>query len=273
MTNKYPDISHHHPVSSWSKIKEKCPFIISKATEGTSFVDSTLSSFIKNCEAKKIPYWLYTYLRKGNELDQAKFLVKTCKDKVAGSKYFIGYILDVESGNSDSAVREALKYINGLGYKTMIYTMYADYNKYQYTIRSRGKDCAWWEARYGLNNGLYNSKYTCHSGVDLHQFTDQGKCPGISDKIDLNRITGANGKKQDWFTTQLKTETKKKVYGIVATKSDPLRMRTKDTIISKVVRKIPRGAKVEIVQKGKNWHKVKYAGSTGYCSAKYIKIL
>lgn len=35
----------------------------------------------------------------------------------------------------------------------------------------------------------------------------------------------------------------------------------------------PKGAKIEIVSKGTSWHKVKYNGKTGYCSAKYIKLL
>ena len=38
----------------------------------------------------------------------------------------------------------------------------------------------------------------CHSGVDLHQFTSMGSCPGISGKCDLNRLTGT--KDETWFT-------------------------------------------------------------------------
>ena len=57
-----PDISHYHPVNSWSKIKDSCSFLISKATQGTNYVDPTLDDFIAGCEKNKIPYWLYTYL-------------------------------------------------------------------------------------------------------------------------------------------------------------------------------------------------------------------
>ena len=65
----------------------------------------------------------------------------------------------------------------------------------------------------------------------------------------------------------------KKVYGRIATKKDPLRMRKTASATSKVLQTIPKGAKVEIVSKGKTWHKCKYNGMTGYCSAKYIQIL
>lgn len=205
MSKYYPDISHHHPVSDWGKIKANCPFIITKATEGQSFVDGTLNTIIKKCEEKKIPYWLYAFLRKGEELEQAKFLVKTCKDRVG--KYFVGYVLDIESKNSEKNCHEALNYLTKLGYKTMIYTMYSDYPKYKNLIQNRPASCAWWEARYGRNDGYYSSKYPCHSGVDLHQYTEYGRCPGINDKIDLNRLTGR--KPESWFLTrEIKPEKK-----------------------------------------------------------------
>lgn len=208
--SKYPDISHYHPVSDWTDAKNNVGFLISKATQGTSMVDSTLDNFIKGCEANAIPYWLYTYLNKGNEKAQAEFMVKTCKDKVG--KYFVGYILDVEAGNTADNVKEALDYLNGLKIKTMIYTMYAQYNTYASVIKDRSTNCAWWEARYGLNNGSYSANYPCHAGVDLHQFTSTGTCSGISGKCDLNRLTGT--KTESWFKTPLKTTTasKKKTY-------------------------------------------------------------
>lgn len=194
----YPDISHYEPVRNWNEVKEKCPFLISKATEGTNYVDSTLKSFIKNCEDRKIPYWLYAYLDKGSELAQVKFLVRTCK-KLVG-KYFVGYVLDVEAGNEAGNVRDALKYLEGLKYKVMLYHMYADYASYKTVVAGRGKNTAWWEARYGRNDGVYSAKYPCHRGVELHQFTDAGTCPGIGKSLDLNRITG-QGKNEEWFMT------------------------------------------------------------------------
>lgn len=203
----YPDISHYEPVRDWGKVKECCPFLICKATQGTNYIDSTLKSFIKNCEAKKIPYWLYVYLNKGDELAQARFLVRTCKELVG--KYFVGYILDVECGNKAGNVRDALKYLEGLNCKVMLYHMYADYASYKTVVTDRGKNTAWWEARYGRNDGLYSAKYPCHRGVDLHQFTDKGTCPGIGKGLDLNRVTG-QGKSEEWFMTPLSNTVKKK---------------------------------------------------------------
>lgn len=195
-----PDVSHHDPISSWDAIQQTCSFLITKATEGTKYVDPTLFSFIHACETRHIPYWVYTFLKYDNELEQAKFMVKTCKDKVG--KYFIGYILDVERNNEIKGVQEALKWLNKQGYKTMLYTQYSQKDRYKKVIENRGENCAWWEARYGKNEKTYNPKYPAHEGVDLHQFTENGVVNGIRTLVDLNRITG--NKPLDWFTIPLK---------------------------------------------------------------------
>lgn len=192
----YPDISHWKPVRNWDEVKENCGFLITKATQGTGYIDPTLFDFIKHCEAKKIPYWLYTFLNKGSERAQAQYMVKICKPRVG--KYFQGYILDIEQNNSAAGVKLAMDYLNSLGGKTMIYTMYAQYGMYKGIINARGSRCAWWEARYGVNNGRYNSSSPCHAGVDLHQYTSKGYCNGIGNNVDLNRVCGA--KKMSWFT-------------------------------------------------------------------------
>lgn len=183
----FPDISHYHPVEDWSAVKESCAVIISKATQGTAFIDPTLDSFIKGCEKYKIPYWLYAYLNKGNELAQTKFLVNTCKGKVGA--YFAGYILDVEANNAAENVQKALAWLSKR-YRAMLYTGHADYSKYKAVIVGRDK-ALWWEARYGKNNGSYSAAYPCHADVDLHQYTSLGYCPGIKGKADLNRIVDA----------------------------------------------------------------------------------
>lgn len=205
---KKPDISHHHPVKNWEKVRSNVEFLISKATQGTTFTDSTLDNFIKNCEAQKIPYWLFTFLEKGDGAKQAEYFVKKCKNKVG--KHFVGYIIDAEKNPStgtyptDSQVKAALNYLSKQGVKYGLYTGFADYSRYKESI-TKAKNATngfWWEARYGNNDGAYNSKYPCNKGVSLHQFTSLGTCDGISGKIDLNRITG-QGKGLDWFKSPL----------------------------------------------------------------------
>jgi len=202
----YPDISHYHPVIDWDKVKKECGVLISKATQGTSFVDKTLDDFIRGCEKYKIPYWLYTYLDKGNEKAQAEFLVSTCKNRVGD--YFVGYILDVEEHNDADNVRAALDYLSTQSAKTMVYTMYSEYQKYSALVAKRPNTCAWWEARYGRNNGSFDRTFDCHVGADFHQYSSEGYVSGIGFHVDLNRPTGS--KPLDFFTTpsNVKTNTR-----------------------------------------------------------------
>lgn len=203
-----PDVSNYHHVTDWSKIKANCPFIIGRATQGSgsnnstnlvNSVDKYLDTFIKGCEKNKIPYWLYVYLDKGNELAQAKYMLKVCKPKVGS--YFRGYILDVEAGNSATNVKEALTWLSKQTDKCMFYTYYGMYNKYKSIITNLPSNCAYWEARTGKNTGYFDPSYPCHKVADLHQYTSKGTCEGISGKCDLNMIVSSK-KKLSWFTSK-----------------------------------------------------------------------
>lgn len=221
------DLSHYHPVKDWSKIKSASPFIITKATQGTTFVDSYMDTVIKKCEALKIPYWLYAFMNVGNELAQAKFLVKTCKPKVG--KYFVGYVLDFERDNNVDNSIKALEYIQQNSTKTMIYTAHHKYDRFKRLINARGDNCAWWEPRYTKGGGnVYSSNYPPHSGVELHQFTESYTASYLSGNNDANRLTGKRD--LDWFLTPVVKKTvvttvKKAVD--VATTTDPIEKITK----------------------------------------------
>ena len=192
------DISHHHKVTDWKKLKEEVAFMPFKATQGTSFVDPDCASNIAKCEQYGIPYWLYTFLNKGNELAQAKFMVAKFKDKVG--KYFMGWCLDAEYGNSPSGVQKALDYIKTQSKKTMIYTAHQYYYLYKDLLKNRGSNCAWWEPRYSSKGP--------HDGCDLWQYTESYKCSFVTGKIDANYLMGP--KLMAWFTTPGEVKTKEK---------------------------------------------------------------
>lgn len=190
-----PDVSHHHPVKDWKYVKANCPFLASKATQGLKFVDPTLSDFVKGCERNKIPYWLYGYMNKGDELMQAKFLVAACKNLVGSM--FVGYVLDCEEDNSSKDVQVALNYISKESPKVMLYIGYRDYKRL-YKGLTMPTNAILWEARYGANMGVLDASKPCHSDVGLHQYTSKGICAGVSGNCDLNRLTG--NVNIEWFT-------------------------------------------------------------------------
>lgn len=187
----FPDVSHHHPVIDF-KAAKKHKVLITKATEGVTYVDPTLKRFIGGCEKNGIDYWLYSFVRKGKEKSQAAFLVKTCKGLIG--KHFVGYILDIESGSAAIDVANAIEWLSKKSDKVMLYTGYQDYAKYKGVIAKRPKNCAWWEARYWKNDGRYY-KGKNHDGVDLYQYTSAGTADGISGKCDMNITL----KRDSWF--------------------------------------------------------------------------
>lgn len=193
------DISHHNTITSWDKVASNSPFIIMKGTEWTNYTDSKVKSYISECEKHSLPYWIYTFLRKGDELAQTKYLVKQMKGLIG--PHFVGYVLDVERGNSASNVLEALKYLQTLPCKNMVYCNSSDYSTYGYNkvINTLGDNGAFWNAKYYKNDGQPHTKYL--SNADLHQYTSVGRASGMSGDVDLNQIVG--DKALAWFTTPI----------------------------------------------------------------------
>lgn len=58
---------------------------------------------------------------------------------------------------------------------------------------------------------------------------------------------------------------------LVVTKSDPLMIRQSANVSSKIIGKIPKKSKVEVLKKGSTWTKVKYKSVTGYSATRYLK--
>ena len=230
MVKLIADVSHYAPIKDWARVKESCSFLLCKATQGIRIVDSYLDTFIKGCEANRIPYWLYTYIEYATDgAAQAKYLIDKTKDKVG--PYFIGYAVDAEVNSEKSSrveirgkfpeeaeVRKAIMYIKGLGGKSLFYG-----NDYLRLIKEiRDDNCAVWYPRYGKDTGEYDPAYPVKKAyepyVDIHQYTSKGKCPGLSAKCDLNRLTG----KRDlsWFTTKTIKEEEKIVIKIGSARID-----------------------------------------------------
>lgn len=195
------DLSHWQTISNWNALKENAGFLIFKATEGMTYVDPTFATNAAMCENLGIPYFAYVYLRRGgSEPKQVQRLIDLCKSY--NHHMFRGVALDVEDNNEPSAVKNALRvaelYASLNSKKVLLYTGYAQYTKYSSIIRGRSEITAWWEARYGVNDGVYRQNAPCHIGVDLHQYTSNGTVSGVSGIVDMNRLTGTLP--LSWFT-------------------------------------------------------------------------
>lgn len=195
------DLSHWQKITSWLELRSMAGFLIFKATEGLTYKDPTFSVNAAMCENLGIPYFAYVYLRRGgSESEQVKRLIDLCQSY--NHKMLRGVALDVEDNNDPDAVLSALwaaeTYASLNDKKVLLYTGFAQYLKYRNVINNRSYLTAWWEARYGVNDGIYHTSAPCHDGVDLHQYTSKGSVPGVSGSVDLNRLTGT--RPLSWFT-------------------------------------------------------------------------
>lgn len=201
MSNKrILDIYHGDGIKTYDEVCNSVEFIVHKATEGRTYVDNKCLKRCMEFEKRKTPYWLYCFLQKGDEIDQVRFMLKEFGDFVANKKYFIGWVMDIEKDNNQKDVITAYKYLLDYckkhNHKLMIYYMYSAYGKYASLINISTNDrdiTGIWEARY-------TSKYKPHADVDLWQYTEEGSCPGITTKCDLNRIY--SGHDLAWYKTK-----------------------------------------------------------------------
>lgn len=191
-----PDLSHWHTVKDWDAIKRDCPFVIYKGTQGTNYIDPTVYQFIHQAETNKVPYFLYAYLNKGGETEQAKFLVQKMRDFVGPC--FMGYVLDCEERNNAIDIITALSWLSRQSNKIMFYAGYKDYANYKNVILSMPNNCVYWEARYGRNKGLYMVEFPPHQQAALHQYTSRATYAGVNGHCDMNKLTGKVPLK--WFT-------------------------------------------------------------------------
>ena len=199
MGNTIIDISKNDTITNWNKLKKECPFIIFRGTRGSNDISPTMKTYINACESHKVPYFIYAYMNLGNEAKQAKYLVDQTKDLIGVN--FVGYVIDAEESNPSSAILKAIKAVKKYAptAKIMLYTMYSQYKVVKEAVVNRGDDVVWWEARYGKDTGEYDSKYKCHSDVDLHQFTTMGKVDFADGTVDMSKIV--SDVPLSWFTT------------------------------------------------------------------------
>lgn len=207
MEKKIIDIYHDEPIAKYDDLCAATHLIIHKGSQGMEFVDKKCAARIAEFEKRNHPYWIYVFLNKGKELEQTKRLVDLYKDKVG--KHFVGYVLDIESGNEEANCLKALEYLLTLPHKVMFYFSWDKIPDYHKLIEKRSDKCAFWEARYGdaesNKSGTDRSdKYPFSKYTDLFQFTDHGTCAGMvgDHNIDLNRLTG--NRPLEWFTTPYK---------------------------------------------------------------------
>lgn len=184
------DISHHHSTINLSAVPHD--FMITKATEGTSFVDNCCDRFYQTAKALGKCLGVYHYANGKDYKAEADHFLKN----VAGYVGEAMLILDWESqgnrswGNGDKAwIKNWCDYVyKQTGVKPVIYI--------QKSAMSRAQgigDYGLWIAQYGSNNATgyqatpwNEGAYTCM----MRQYSSHGKLSGYSGYLDINKFYG-----------------------------------------------------------------------------------
>lgn len=259
------DISKHNGSIDFNKVKaDGYDFVIIRAGYGKSTKDSRFDENIRkalNAGLKVGAYW-FIYAKTSNDIlgnvKMAHAVLNNWKDKITmgvwadyeyDSDKYVGRMLSVQERTA--WVKAFIEGMKNNGYDCGVYANpdYLD-NKF-----GNLKSYKLWIARYTDNV----DKVKDYNPV-MWQYSSTGKVAGINGNVDIDRI-------MEWNTTV----EPKKYYGIVTTKGSNLMLRagmsTKDTIL----KKIPNGKQVGILDKYcGDWYKVCYEDTIGYAFAKYI---
>lgn len=202
------DVAKYQGLIDWSKLAPVLDFVVIKASgkEKDPYCDRNIAA------AKKygVPWHTYHYLyctTIGKAVQEARLF----SDSV-GDNDPLFWVLDCETGSGIKAadarkICEAfeaeLRRLRGNNIRVAVYIAHElykswalDYSRYAYV----------WIPRYGSNDGTIRGSIAPDHPCDIWQYTSEGKVLGISDRVDLNILTGT--KPLEYFTTPATDEQK-----------------------------------------------------------------
>lgn len=298
------DVSYHDGVIDWEKAKPEIEGAIIRCGYGQDLKkqdDKQYQRNISECKRLGIPFGVYFYSYAAT-LDKVDGEIKHLKRLIEGVEMQFQIFIDLEEDKNANIAKEvAEKFLKALeDYDVGIYA-----NTWWWDNYLKGLKCKKWVAAWNVEQPTYDN-------MVLWQYDAYGTVKGVGTKsVDLNKnialvinhpVTpvkksidelareviaekwgdGEERKKRltaagyDYQTVQdrvneiLGVGTKK--YMTVTGVNYALNMRNKPGMSGDIITTIPKGAKVELLEKTTaNWYKVKYNGKTGYCWADYLK--
>lgn len=189
------DLSHWNPEPNWPKLVEVGILgVILKATEGTTYVDTTYHSRYASAKAAGLAVASYHFLKAGNIDKQMQHFIDTVQP-VPGERLCI----DHEEKATLNELVKAVKYLQDNSLAEI--TIYSGHlikdqlgNQYNETLAQTSL----WIAHYTGAEGPSWPKKTWPAW-SLWQFTDKAAVTGISAPVDGNRFNGSAENCLKWF--------------------------------------------------------------------------
>ncbi|MCY7295014.1 glycoside hydrolase family 25 protein [Alteromonas sp. a30] len=178
------DVSHFQGEIDFLEVeKSGVHFVYLKATEGTRFVDPTYMKHIEAIKQTQLQHGAYHFFQPSLDAkQQAEFFVKTIKQQ----SHLLPPMLDVEvsQGMSSDAIKAGVKvwldYVQAeLKCRPILYS-YGDF--WRDNLGTEFTQYKFWLAEYSKTLKKPDSL----SNVNLWQYSDKGRIPGIEGKVDMD---------------------------------------------------------------------------------------
>ena len=196
------DISHHQGTIDWGQLTPDSShkqFIIAKATEGATYQDPMFIEYAKHAWAAGFrQVGTYHFLRFGSSLpkDQMKNFISQIEALKAALPDLREPIiaLDIEEHKGadytlvQSVTEESVRCLKAINITPFIYTRTSFWDAHVSETPAIVKACPLWIARWRTTPPEPKELPKGWDSWKIWQYTDQGKVPGISGSVDLNRM-------------------------------------------------------------------------------------
>jgi len=248
---------------------------------GNGLIDSQAARNMGGCYDRGFPFHVYHFFKPYSNADAEALAVKMF---AACDRYKpVVYWLDVETlypGRSHADMRGYIKaYVakmRALGVQRLgLYMGENRINSWYWQVADLFD--ALWIAHYGLNTGYLSNIPILVKGYKaaLHQYTSMAGqkgvkgAPGVSVRVDLNRLTGV--KPLSWFTGRQHSGVE---YPGIVRATGNVNLREGPGTGYKVLDTIPKGRYATLRgQHTDNWQAVSYNGKDGFVSTKYTEVV
>lgn len=154
-----------------------------KLTDGVNFVDATEPGRVAASRAAGVVVGVYHYAERNDPVAEAEFFLSKVGKPHPGD---LRPALDLESAESKEWAEAFVEHCHKvLGFWPVLYgnTSFVGPLRASSAIL---RNCPWWRAEYGVNDGTRHPLEGGTQGATLHQYTSVGSFPGIDGHTDLN---------------------------------------------------------------------------------------
>ena len=190
------DVSHYQGAIDFAAVKASgIVGVIAKATEGSTYIDDM---FLKNrdaCEEAELGFATYHYLKPDNITDQMHHYLDTV-EPAPGERVVVDF---EDEGCTLEDLHEAVKVLMKDPRQLQI-TVYSGHLIKQMLGDEHDRllsVTSLWLAQY--TTGTPSWPKGTWDTYSLWQYTDKGKCPGVSGNVDSNQFNGSKENCVAWF--------------------------------------------------------------------------